>query len=314
MSRSRTWTWTTLESPRRVPLLTSSKQTLQGSSTRSPYDQTMSSSRLYLKNLPSDASRKDTSTTIRSSDSRPTRSPRYGVQPKYYPKRAHQCRFPVLVEHIPGHICWQELKDFGRLAGGLVAYCDLDRNKNGRGFIEYLSQEDAEDAIRLLNGQSLGGHTVSVSVQSTARRRSSRSHSPTRRSHSSMRPASYRVPDVPLQTIDEPRGRCVFPTSASRYSSLPKSPERSSSSHQFRSSPYSDEPALRVSIHPCSDTFSSTVDSYRRSELCDGTIAQGTALMRQPSSYIGTVLSDDYYNFDQYLRLSYERRLECPYS
>jgi hypothetical protein len=28
----------------------------------------------------------------------------------------------------------KELKDFGRLAGGQVAYCDLDKNRKGRGY------------------------------------------------------------------------------------------------------------------------------------------------------------------------------------
>ncbi|KAF7352872.1 Serine/arginine-rich splicing factor 6 [Mycena venus] len=82
-------------------------------------------------------------------------SPRYAVQ--YYSNRTHQCRYPVLVDNIPRHICWQELKDFGRLAGGAVAFCDLDPSRNGRGFIEYLSREDAEEAVQKLDGQRLGG-------------------------------------------------------------------------------------------------------------------------------------------------------------
>lgn len=271
-------------------------------------------------------------------------SPRYGIQPKSYPNRAHQ-RYPVLVRNIPGHICWQvywsqrfqgasnfqlqELKDFGRLAGGLVAYCDLDRNKNGRGFIEYLSWEDAEEAIRSLNGQMLGGQAVSVSAQPRPPRRSSRSRSPIRcsrspirRSRSPIRRNSYQIPDIPLKTKDEPRGRCVVPTSASRYSlrsasrySLRNSPERSSS-RRFTSPPSPVEPAQPVGVHLDLHPFLKAVDSYRSGLLAE-TVAHGTALMLQPTSYIDSSselvaeTNHDYYDFDRYLRLSYERRLQC---
>ncbi|KAJ7129784.1 hypothetical protein C8R44DRAFT_88817 [Mycena epipterygia] len=251
----------------------------------------------------------------RSSDSRTEHSSRYGIQPKYYTNRAHQCRYPVLVENIPRHICWQELKDFGRLSGGFVVYCDLDRSKNGRGFIEYLYREDAEGAIKTLDGQKLGGRAVSVSAHSRpAPRRPSRSRSPTRR-------PSSRVPDVPLSTSDVPRIRCAFPTSASRYS-LQKSPERLPSPDKFSStlSLYSGERTLPV-LHPDLHTFSKAVDAYRTG-LFGEIIAQGSRLGLQASTYIDssepvkqpaaeTVQSNEYYNFDPYLRVSYDRsRLE----
>ncbi|KAJ7507702.1 hypothetical protein B0H11DRAFT_137205 [Mycena galericulata] len=252
-------------------------------------------------------------TESRSSNSY-SRSPHH-VQAKYYPNRAHQCRYPVLVDNIPRHICWQELKDFGRLAGGLVAYCDLDRNRNGRGFIEYLSRADAEEAIRLLNGQTLGGQAVRVSVHSSASRRSSRSRSPIRRPYSPIRrsrsPMRYEAPAVPLRSSDEARGRMV-PTSSARHSPQ-KSAERLSS-QSFTSSSYSDEtspPAVRsdLSLH----TFSKAIDYYRSGRLLGET---GTAIMLEPTSYLDCSKhpaneSHDYHEFDRYLQLSYERRLEC---
>ncbi|KAJ7937146.1 hypothetical protein B0H13DRAFT_200310 [Mycena leptocephala] len=122
--------------------------------------------------------RKDMPSTESHSSRNTARSPRHGVQPKYYSSQAHQRRYPVLVDNIPRHICWQELKDFGRLAGGHVAYCNLDRDRKGCGFIEYLSREDAEEAIRKLNGQKLGGRAVGVSAHSRPPRRRSRSRSP----------------------------------------------------------------------------------------------------------------------------------------
>ncbi|KAK0190990.1 hypothetical protein F5146DRAFT_1046632 [Armillaria mellea] len=43
-------------------------------------------------------------------------------------------RFPVVVAGIPRHVCWQELKDFGRLSGQHVAYCDIERKNRSKGF------------------------------------------------------------------------------------------------------------------------------------------------------------------------------------
>ncbi|KAF9534818.1 hypothetical protein CPB83DRAFT_888779 [Crepidotus variabilis] len=71
-------------------------------------------------------------------------------------------RHPVVVKGIPPGICWQELKDFGRLSGSLVAFCDIDKAVKERGFIEYFSREDAKRAERVLNGKKLGGHSVRV--------------------------------------------------------------------------------------------------------------------------------------------------------
>ncbi|KAF8913809.1 hypothetical protein CPB84DRAFT_10910 [Gymnopilus junonius] len=53
------------------------------------------------------------------------------------PRSASKVRHPVLVLGIPNGIRWQELKDFGRLSGRLVAYCDLDKTHRGRGFVMF---------------------------------------------------------------------------------------------------------------------------------------------------------------------------------
>lgn len=71
-------------------------------------------------------------------------------------------RFPVVVTGIPRHVCWQELKDFGRLSGQHVAYCDIERKNRSKGYIEFSSPEEAERAAEKLNGKILGGARVKV--------------------------------------------------------------------------------------------------------------------------------------------------------
>ncbi|KAJ7047466.1 hypothetical protein C8F04DRAFT_9050 [Mycena alexandri] len=256
----------------------------------------MSSTRLYLKNL--DMPSFD-SLSSRGSSSRTEASPRYSVQPKYYSDRAHPCRYPVLVTNIPRHICWQELKDFGRLAGGAVAFCNLEREKNGRGFIEYLSLQDANEAIRMLNGQRLGGGTVTVSAYRTTRR-TSRSRSPIRRRH-------Y---EVDARKASEERRR----TSSSRYARLRESSENFPSAPDLF--PYSEHPALPINLLPEMHMFSQTVQSYRTSQFRDMAVKEAPLMLPASSSFHSTespsVLANDFLDFDAYLRLSYDRRLQRP--
>ncbi|KAG2013760.1 RNP domain-containing protein [Coprinopsis cinerea AmutBmut pab1-1] len=82
--------------------------------------------------------------------------------------RGTASRHPVVVMGIPEEVRWQELKDFGRSTGCLVAYCDLDPSSESNGFIEYFSKEDAEYAIRTLDGATLGGRRVRVVPYSEA--------------------------------------------------------------------------------------------------------------------------------------------------
>ncbi|KAF9482494.1 hypothetical protein BDN70DRAFT_430582 [Pholiota conissans] len=68
--------------------------------------------------------------------------------------RVVYARHPVVVLGLPKDIRWQELKDFGRSSGMLVAFCDLDKIQEGRGFIEFFSREDARLAVTTLNGHT----------------------------------------------------------------------------------------------------------------------------------------------------------------
>ncbi|KAF9568961.1 hypothetical protein CPC08DRAFT_702083 [Agrocybe pediades] len=104
-------------------------------------------------------------------------------------------RYPVVVSGVPEDIRWQELKDFGRLSGMMVAYCDLDKTQGGKGFIEYFTKEDAAHAVRTLDGKCLGGSRVRVTnykgdlFTTRSKRRRSRSRSQERRTKRSR--ASY---------------------------------------------------------------------------------------------------------------------------
>ena len=77
-------------------------------------------------------------------------------------------------------ISFQELKDFGCLGGSCVAFCDVDKTRWGGGnicsfhslpilklifsFIEYLSQEDADHTIEVLNNKELCSNIVGVAA------------------------------------------------------------------------------------------------------------------------------------------------------
>lgn len=57
----------------------------------------------------------------------------------------------------------QDLKDFGREAGS-VSFADIDRDVPGQGILEYLNREDADNAIKTLDGKDLRGQPVRVSL------------------------------------------------------------------------------------------------------------------------------------------------------
>ncbi|KAF6762711.1 hypothetical protein DFP72DRAFT_1060962 [Ephemerocybe angulata] len=71
-------------------------------------------------------------------------------------------RHPVVVSGLSPDVRWQDLKDFGRSTGCLVAFCDLDRSDPDTGFLEYFTKEDAEYAVQSLDGKPLGGNVVRV--------------------------------------------------------------------------------------------------------------------------------------------------------
>jgi splicing factor, arginine/serine-rich 4/5/6 len=79
-----------------------------------------------------------------------------------------------------GTLLVQDLKDFGREAGN-VSFADIDRDVPGQGYIgvlrmlfsvlirlvrilEYLNREDAERAVKELDGRDLRGQAVRVDL------------------------------------------------------------------------------------------------------------------------------------------------------
>ncbi|KAN0077125.1 hypothetical protein V8E55_010980 [Tylopilus felleus] len=65
----------------------------------------------------------------------------------------------LIVSGISRDTSWQDLKDFGREAGS-VSFADIDRDSPGQGVLEYLSRDDADRAVRDLDGKDLRGRPV----------------------------------------------------------------------------------------------------------------------------------------------------------
>ncbi|CAL1701383.1 unnamed protein product [Somion occarium] len=123
-------------------------------------------------------------------------------------------RYPVTVHNLDRQTCWQELKDFGRLAGGTVVFCQVDKINRGRGLIEYLTQEDADRAVKELNGRTLHDRVLSLYIHATRRpydhfRRASPAPIPPKNCH---RRQPYPQPRSRQSTVDSaysPRGRTL---------------------------------------------------------------------------------------------------------
>ncbi|TCD68445.1 hypothetical protein EIP91_010731 [Steccherinum ochraceum] len=85
----------------------------------------------------------------------------------YESERATRARRPpgfrLIVSGISRDTSWQDLKDFGREAGS-VSFADIDRDNVGEGILEYLSRDDADRAVKELDGKDLRGQAVRVAV------------------------------------------------------------------------------------------------------------------------------------------------------
>ncbi|KAG8964831.1 hypothetical protein FRC03_001300 [Tulasnella sp. 419] len=96
--------------------------------------------------------------------------------------RRRQPGFRINVTGISRDTSWQDLKDFGREAGSVI-FADVDRD--GAGVLEYPTLDDAEYAVRQLDGTELRGVPVKLALDTTGARRSpprrERSRSPYRR-------------------------------------------------------------------------------------------------------------------------------------
>jgi len=93
-------------------------------------------------------------------ESRPRREV-HDVPDRGYPPRRRPAGIRISVDNISRDTSWQDLKDFGREAGS-VSFADIDRDVPGRGILEYLSRDDAEQAVKILDGKDLRGQPVTV--------------------------------------------------------------------------------------------------------------------------------------------------------
>jgi len=71
--------------------------------------------------------------------------------------------FRIFISGLSRDTSWQDLKDFGREAGN-VCFADVDRDYPGTGILEYVSQDDADYAVRKLDNRELRGVPVRVEV------------------------------------------------------------------------------------------------------------------------------------------------------
>ncbi|KAG8743631.1 hypothetical protein FRC12_015001, partial [Ceratobasidium sp. 428] len=79
------------------------------------------------------------------------------------PRSRRPAGFRVVVSGLSRDTSWQDLKDFAREAGS-VSFADVDRDAPNQGVIEYVSQSDAENAVRILDGRDLRGAPVRVTA------------------------------------------------------------------------------------------------------------------------------------------------------
>lgn len=71
--------------------------------------------------------------------------------------------FRVIVSGLSRDTSWQDLKDFGREAGS-VSFADIDRDYPGDGILEYLTRDDADAAVKVLDNKELRGNVVRVAL------------------------------------------------------------------------------------------------------------------------------------------------------
>ncbi|KAJ7311524.1 hypothetical protein DFH08DRAFT_897867 [Mycena albidolilacea] len=96
-------------------------------------------------------------------ESRPRREPYDGDRNYGAPRSRRPPGIRLIVSGISRDTSWQDLKDFGREAGS-VSFADIDRDFRDQGVLEYLSREDADRAVKDLDGKDLRGRPVRVAL------------------------------------------------------------------------------------------------------------------------------------------------------
>ncbi|KAI5119942.1 hypothetical protein M0805_002131 [Coniferiporia weirii] len=96
-------------------------------------------------------------------ENRSRRENDYGAPERSFAPRRRPAGIRLNVDGVSRDTSWQDLKDFGREAGN-VSFADIDRDVPGRGVLEYLSREDADHAIKILDAKELRGQPVYVTL------------------------------------------------------------------------------------------------------------------------------------------------------
>ncbi|KAF8892437.1 hypothetical protein BD779DRAFT_1509073 [Infundibulicybe gibba] len=96
-------------------------------------------------------------------ESRPRRDVYEGERNYGAPRSRRPPGIRLIVSGVSRDTSWQDLKDFGRDAGS-VSFADIDRDFPGQGILEYLSREDADRAVKELDGKELRGRPVRVAL------------------------------------------------------------------------------------------------------------------------------------------------------
>ncbi|KAJ7286297.1 hypothetical protein C8J57DRAFT_1664273 [Mycena rebaudengoi] len=96
-------------------------------------------------------------------ESRPRREPYDGERSHGAPRSRRPPGIRLIVSGISRDTSWQDLKDFGREAGS-VSFADIDRDFRDQGILEYLSRDDADRAVKDLDGKDLRGRPVRVAL------------------------------------------------------------------------------------------------------------------------------------------------------
>ncbi|KAJ7461536.1 hypothetical protein FB451DRAFT_1353129 [Mycena latifolia] len=96
-------------------------------------------------------------------ESRPRRDPYDSERGHGAPRSRRPPGIRLVVSGLSRDTSWQDLKDFGREAGS-VSFADIDRDYRDQGVLEYLSREDAERAVKDLDGKDLRGRPVRVAL------------------------------------------------------------------------------------------------------------------------------------------------------
>ncbi|KAI0347398.1 hypothetical protein BDW22DRAFT_1481038 [Trametopsis cervina] len=180
-------------------------------------------------------------------------------------QRVEHVRYPITVYNLHSSICWQTLKDFGKQAGGEVAFCNINRRNRGhvRGYLEYYTEEDAIRFIEQYNGAILLGNVVRLMWK--GRQTLREEHGPPARSPAHSHRSRLSSNSPPMSRSGRSRSRSRSPLSSRRHA-------HSRGSVSSRGSP----PLLSASLSRYEHKY-----SHRARDRYDDTYKRGRSPLRR---------------------------------